>query len=439
MVNLLLAGCLCSFVAAKRHQDVVLDLGSSGTRAYLFTSELPAQDKPCLSEVLEEITSEGIARAHATSSAAFEAYLEKLRGMFEKMKHTLEDRQDVGSLEECKFLMLATAGMRQYPHHAYVWPKVRELALAVFGEGIEGNLKTENIPGDVEALYGSLAINYLARQEIQASMDSPSGKNTTVPSTLPATGRFGSYDLGGASVQPTFPLGHTGDSVYRSYNFGAHVAYEAVGGKKATSCNFVPGNDPSIVCNGIDKCGEQDISATCLEEIEAKLGGPLLLGDRIAHDFSAITPEDWDTHHLVAMSTFAYAMKYLKLVGFIDSSRDAFTQAEFRVAAQRLSNSQKIEFTKKGSKGSTYPRNAFYLSRRVFDVNYMLKLLQWLGVPEEKEIIFRSKINGAKTEWALGAVIEAYDPVNFTVSNASDFAQINCSWVIVNVLIMSFL
>jgi len=175
---------------------IVVDAGSSGSRLHIFeeTTTTPTQ----LADIKD------LTPTHNTVQPGISTFLTHPQDLGPSLKPMLDKAVQVlqaagTDLSQVQFNLMATAGMRLMPKRdqAVIYQAIENYVKANYPFHI-ANIKT--IAGQMEAVYGWLAVNYLENKF--------SGNSTTM----------GSLDLGGASTQIAF-ISHIAPSLKNVYSF----------------------------------------------------------------------------------------------------------------------------------------------------------------------------------------------------------------------------
>lgn len=182
----------------KWRYAVVLDAGSSGTRAHVYRWPDPASSRSSATSLPEIRTKHSWTKKIKPGVSSFSKKPERVGpDHIEPLLDHVLDVVPSGAIQDTPFFLLATAGMRLLPHTdqsriltnvcSYVQEKT-ELLLP------ECNAHVKVIDGKTEGLYGWIAANYML-----GSFDKPEqhehGKGHHT---------YGFLDMGGASAQIAF-------------------------------------------------------------------------------------------------------------------------------------------------------------------------------------------------------------------------------------------
>lgn len=185
---LVLFGVSLAGFASETHYSLIVDAGSSGSRAHVFayTQVSPESPLPQITEVFSKSTKPGLS-AYAPAGMGAGASLKPI------LDAALVDLNNQGiDPSQVSVQILATAGMRLLPidQQKAIYKDVSSYVHANYPFQIaDQNIRT--ISGNMEGVYAWLDINYL-QQNFQ------NGSNTV-----------GSIDMGGASTQIAFATSDT--------------------------------------------------------------------------------------------------------------------------------------------------------------------------------------------------------------------------------------
>lgn len=170
---------LCYATQSQVHYAAIINAGSTGTRLHLFQYE-STQDLPRIEELFNVNSKPGLSALADQPQAAGPA-LEQL------LDETLAKSEKLGiNPHDITLSLLGTAGLRLLPDETQqiIYLSVKKTLKEHYPFAL-GEFKT--LPGQYEALFGWLDINYLLNNFEQA------------PSTT-----MGSIDMGGASTEIAF-------------------------------------------------------------------------------------------------------------------------------------------------------------------------------------------------------------------------------------------
>ena len=177
-----------STYASNSQYAVLIDAGSSGSRAHVFEylTSLPKPPIPIINDIYNKNTSPGLSSFANNPSAAGAS----LKPILDEAARYLSSKHV--DLSQVKVSVLATAGMRLLPENQQeaIYSNVRNYIRHNYAF-ILNNENVRTISGTQEGLYGWLDVNYLSN-------------NFTHPDST-----VGSIDMGGASTQIAFATSDT--------------------------------------------------------------------------------------------------------------------------------------------------------------------------------------------------------------------------------------
>lgn len=184
--------CICTFVGAFLEQySVVIDAGSTGSRAFVFHRSFDTQ-----SNAISIVSTKGLKVTPGLSS--FSESMHNINGYLipvleDAMIHVPHEFRANTTIN-----MLGTAGMRLLTNDMQenIWYIVRHSILEHLSFIQSDNVEIRTLDGLEEAYYGALSANYV--------MDRIDAQLNPLMSSL-----IGSLDMGGSSTQLVF---HPGDS-----------------------------------------------------------------------------------------------------------------------------------------------------------------------------------------------------------------------------------
>jgi hypothetical protein len=171
----LLALSTCSFAD---NYSIVVDAGSSGSRLHLYQYDA-GKSTPVIQEVFTESTKPGLSAFEKNPQDAGAS----LKKLFDDATQQLKDKQI--NPHDVKVNVMATAGMRLLPDDKQqaIYANITDFLQQHYSFSVG---KIETIPGEMEALYGWLDVNYVSNNF---------QKHTPT---------LGSIDMGGASTEIAF-------------------------------------------------------------------------------------------------------------------------------------------------------------------------------------------------------------------------------------------
>lgn len=195
--------CLPLFSSSLQYA-VIIDAGSSGSRAHVFeyARSLPLIPLPLIKDIFNQSTQPGLSSYASNPSAAGPS----LQPILDASVDTL--RRKGANLSQVPISVLGTAGMRLLPENqqAAIYANVRQYIRDHYSFSLK-NEDVRTITGIMEGVYDWLDVNYLLNNFIHP--------NATV----------GSIDMGGASTQIAFTTTDTSQSANEIVLYLNHTPY----------------------------------------------------------------------------------------------------------------------------------------------------------------------------------------------------------------------
>ena len=410
-LGVLLSLCCGAIVAAdEREWGVVLDCGSSGTRAHIYS--WTAGDVLSLVETVPpagplQLDDYGISHfAEINDPSGVGAYLEPL----------LQNASRVvppSAIGRARIRAYATAGMRLYlpAVQAAIWKEAAAALAASDFKFVAGDALT--ISGNYEGLYNWMSLDYIVNKS----------------AAIRGTTAVGGLDMGGASTQITFAPtdGVIVQDAYhvtrddRTERLYSH-SYMRFGVDQAVRRFYQQLQDTTKGANGTalpSPCHNPgysiwvnvtcaDSPGTCLRELTGQgnwTACQALVGGLLHTDYECLLPPcaamgvyqpSLAGRHIYAVSAFWYGVKG---VGAVPKGADEWNGPRAKIEAAGDS------WCKRGFAEISADK---YASAYCFNMAYMDKLLDAYGVtPESTSITYAGKVDGFSLGWTLGAQLSA--------------------------------
>ncbi|MDA9272233.1 hypothetical protein N9Q05_02510 [bacterium] len=356
--------------ASNLHYAVIIDAGSSGSRAHVFEYENVLPLLPVIKDLFDDSTSPGLSSYanHSDDAGA------SLKPILDKTALYLKEKGV--NLPEVSISVLATAGMRllSLSEQQAVYDGVRRYIRANYMFSLnDQNVRT--ITGTQEGVYGWLDVNYLSNNFIQPS--------TTV----------GSIDMGGASTQIAFvtsdttqsehevvlTINHTRYRVFsRSFlGLGQDQVRQTMTVDEASSSCYPDGYTYESQKTGhFDFAGCSDIYAGIIKNQDVK-------------QITMPTAEQ----HFVAYAGIFYNYSYLNTLH--TPTQSALESQINTVCYQPWDTLQSNYTTLPARLLSTFCANGVYFDNLLYNT-YQL---------QESQLTVTDAINGTSIDWTLGALL----------------------------------
>lgn len=190
-----IAAFICLFsvssFASSLKYAVIIDAGSSGSRAHVFeyAKSLPMIPVPVIKDMYNKSTQPGLSSYAKTPALAGQS----LKPILDGAAYSLKSKGV--NLSQVPIRVLATAGMRLLPEEQQeaIYASVRSYIRANYAFSLSDN-NVQTISGVMEGVYGWLDVNYLLNNFVHP------------PTTI------GSIEMGGASTQIAFATSDTSKS-----------------------------------------------------------------------------------------------------------------------------------------------------------------------------------------------------------------------------------
>lgn len=356
--------------AGNPHYAILMDAGSTGTRAHLFEYSHDTT-VPTITDLYSVSTKPGLSSYKNMPQDSYKAIEPLLKEM-----HTYLSNKNIPEAE-VSVTILATAGMRllPQPEQEAIYRHVESFLKTNYAYPIR---RIQTIAGDDEALYAWLDVNYL---------------NNTFHAK---SASVGTLDMGGASTQIAFELsnastvkipaesishikiGNQAYTVFRSSYLGLgqdQLRAKVNESNGAFSC--YPMNYPLPNTTGAFNFGD------CQQQYQTTLSAYQPIFSSIPH-FSG---------EMIAFSGFYYQFNFFKEDPH--TTREKFQQKVKEVCGNTWEKLQQQYPSQPADYLATYCANAAY-----HDI-----LLHQSYKLADQQLTITKKINGKEIDWTLGALL----------------------------------
>lgn len=367
MLSLLLMTEVYSSSCENHHCMAVVDAGSTGSRLHIFSYDLINQDQPVqIKEIWSKKIKPGLASINPTNES-IKAYLHIL----------LNDAPE----QHLPLYFYATAGMRliSKPQQQKIYQVIRQVLL----EKSEWQLvDLRTISGQEEGVLGWLAVNY----QVGAIDDS----------NIPWVGVL---DMGGASVQISFPIDHaefmSSEDIVNLDIGTRHVslyAHSFLGlGQTVMAEQFL--DVPSCFISGYilpnKSIGAGDMM-TCRPFIEKFINN--------VHDVHDSVKVPMLQRNIASWYTMGSSVALVKVPLFNFSNHQFTSQSLMEQADHGICHQSWQDLS------NQYPTNEYLERYCLFSTYFYTLLVDGYGISTEEPIQFSS--NSQDFDWSLGVVLQ---------------------------------
>ena len=356
--------------ANNPHYAIIMDAGSTGTRAHLFEFSVDTT-VPSITDIYSVSTKPGLSSYQDTPKAAYKAIEPVLKEM-----HTYLANKNIPEAE-VSISILATAGMRLLPEpeQQAIYQNIESFLKTNYAYPI---LRMKTIAGNEEAFYAWLDVNYL---------------NNTFHT---GSASVGTLDMGGASTQIAFELAND-PTVKPPVDTVSHIkignhdytvfraSYLGLGQDQMRA--KVNANNNAYSCYPINYPMQHTNGAFNLSDCQQQYQTPLATYRNIFSSIPAFSG------NMVAFSGFYYQFNFFKEDP--QTTREKFQQKVKEVCGNTWETLQQQYPSQPADYLATYCANAAY-----HDI-----LLHQSYKLSDQQLTIAKKINGKEIDWTLGALL----------------------------------
>eukprot|EP00658_Telonema_sp_P-2_P004127 TRINITY_DN1154_c0_g1_i13.p1 TRINITY_DN1154_c0_g1~~TRINITY_DN1154_c0_g1_i13.p1 ORF type:complete len:468 (-),score=56.07 TRINITY_DN1154_c0_g1_i13:164-1567(-) len=389
--------------AASATWHVIIDAGSTGSRAHLFWSK----DGEPQSMTLQKIEP-GLSDFVDNPEGALENIEQLSRAASKEI--TNRDARAENHRLSVPLLIRATAGMRKFskPTQDHVYKVITESFNSRVAAllPVHFDLSILTLTGEYEAFYGFVAANYLA------------GAISSSLRVNPSASVVGVVDLGGGSTQVTFPLSVPEQNTKISldsvsavsllgYGFQAlnHKINATFGAERLRPCLF-PTSETHGQATRCRELIEQSIwppPSDHADVVTSCEDGPCPIESE-----KIVLPEGTS---LIAVSLYSYTVSTLRAMTSVELDErpeDRILQPtidQLKSGAEAFCNTpiSELEEVAKATSGSDFNGS------RCFQLNYIIVILTKLLAisPTANAVLYTTEMAGQDIDWPLGLYLDA--------------------------------